>query len=163
MDIACIPAVGELPVDRAWTVSMVVKTFKGRKDVVIRLFRPTWDPAEEDAYDWSSLCGAPHPSKTADCPARERHVLLESFTADERDAVVNYLRTHYQDKVSALTTSPLTFPIPAGQAVLSDVTEGRDIGLVHCERLADWNLPFPVHGAFDLSQHRPIIEGFDQA
>jgi len=157
MDITCIPAVGKLPVARAWTLSMVVKTFKGRKDVLIRLFRSTWNAAEENAYDWPPLLGA--------SPALEtrRRVLLESFTADERDAVVHYLRTRYQDKVSAITSCPLRFPIPADQTVLSGMTEGKDIGVLHVDRLSDWNLSFPVHGVFDLSQHRPIIDGFDQA
>ena len=160
MDIDIVPADFNLPVDRAWTVSMVIKSFKGRKDVVVRLFRPTWLEREERTYDWPVLL-APE-SSGATVPECRRRVLLEAFTADERDTLVAALQSRYADKVSSVRACALTFPISRGASPLCELNEGKDAGCIHFERLPDWHLPFPVRGAFDLSQHLPIIEGLDQ-
>jgi len=163
MDIDIVPASGKLPVDRAWTVAMVIKTFKGRKDVMVHLFRPTWDPTEEKNYDWSVLLGDPVAPDLPISLESSRRVLMESFTEKERDAVVEYLRTRYQDKVSEIHACSLNFPVPLGLTALSELTEGKDIGFIHFDKIHNYSLPFPVRGFFDLSQHRPILESFDQA
>ena len=90
-------------------------------------------------------------------------VIMESFTEKERDAVVEYLRTRYQDKVSEIHACSLNFPVPLGLTALSELTEGKDIGFIHFDKIHNYSLPFPVRGFFDLSQHRPILESFDQA
>lgn len=160
MDIDIVSPAGALPVKRAWTVSMVIKTFKGRKDVVVRLFRPSWLEREERAYDWPALL-VPESPETA-FPEYRRRVLLEAFTAAERDALVAALQCRYADKVSSIRARTLEFPISREARPLFELDEGKDAGCIHFERLPDWHLPFPVRGAFDLSQHLPIIEGPDQ-
>ncbi|WP_428558437.1 MAG: hypothetical protein ACP59X_11775 [Solidesulfovibrio sp. DCME] len=161
MEIDVVPADFNLPVDRAWTVSMVIKSFKGRKDVNVHLFRPDWDPAEEDIYDWDVLTGDPVEPDLPVSYASCRRVLLESFTEAERDALIAYLKTRYKDKLSEIHACALNFPIPLGLTALSELAEGKDIGFIQFDKIPNYTLPFPVRGYFDLSQHKPIIEGLD--
>lgn len=55
MDIQIIQGGKDLPIDRAHALSMTIKSFKGRRDVEVHLFRHTWDPEEEEAIDWDKL------------------------------------------------------------------------------------------------------------
>ncbi|MGE4538789.1 hypothetical protein K9F62_15965 [Desulfovibrio sp. JY] len=161
MEIDVVPADFNLPVHRAWTVSMVIKSFKGRKDVTVHLFRPEWDPAEEKIYDWDALIGDPVdpdlPVSIESC----RRILLESFTEEERDALVTYLKTRYKDKLSEIHACALNLPIPLGLTALSELTEGKSVGFIRFDKIPNYTLSFPVRGYFDLSQHKPIIEGLD--
>jgi len=161
MDIDVVPADYNLPVDRAWTVSIVIKSFKGRKDVTVHLFRPEWDPAEEKNYDWPVLLGDPVDPDLPVSLESSRRILLESFTERERDAVVDYIKTRYKDKVSEIHACSLNFPVPLGLTALSELTEGKDIGFVRFDKIPHYTLPFPLRGFFDLSQHKPLIEGLD--
>jgi hypothetical protein len=161
MDIDIVPADFTLPVDRAWTVSMVIKTFKGRKDVTVHLFRPEWDPADEEVYDWDVLLGDPVDPDLAVSLESSRRVLMEAFTEEERDALVEYIKTRYHDKVSEVHACALNFPVPLGLTALSELTEGKDIGFIRFDKIPNYTLSFPVRGFFDLSQHRPIIEGLE--
>lgn len=161
MDLEIVPADYKLPVDRAWTVSIVIKSFKGRKNVAVHLFRPAWDPAEAKAYEWDALLGDPIDPDLPISLESSRRVLLESFTPPERDALVDYLKNRYQDKLAAIHACPLNFPIPLGLTALSELTEGKEIGFIHFDRIHNYSLPFPVRGFFDLSQHKPIMDAVD--
>ncbi len=162
MEIDIVPAREFLPVDRAWSLSIVIKSFKGRKDVEVHLFRPTWDALEEEAYDWDKIMGDPmHPDMDCD-NASARKLVMESFTPEERDQLVTYLNERYTDKLAAIRSCPIDFPVPQGIAALSDLTEGKDIGFVHFDKIPHYTLSFPVRGFFDLSQHSPMIDVVEQ-
>ncbi len=157
MDVTLIPPDTELPVERAFSLSMTVRTFKGRRDVEIHLFRHAWDSAEEQAYDWDRLIGPPLSPDASNDPAGSRLVLLESFTRAERDSIVAFLAKQYSDRLEAIFSRPLTFPIPAGLTGLSQVRAGKNIGLVDFSRIRSYTLPIPLRGLYDLNQHKPII------
>lgn len=158
MQIDIVPAQERLPVDRAWSVSIVIKSFKGRKDVEVHLFRPEWDELEEEAYDWDNVLGDPmHPDMDADI-AGGRKLVMESFTAEERDMIVEYFKERYAGKLEVIRSCPIDFPIPLGIPALCDLTEAKDAGFVLFDRIPHYTLPFPVRGFFDLSQHPPIVE-----
>ncbi len=158
MLIDIVPAQEKLPVDRAWSMTVVIKSFKGRKDVEVHLFRPEWDTLEEDVYDWDSVLGDPiHPDMDADMSSARR-LVMESFTVEERDMLVAYFQQRYADKLEAVRSCPIDFPVPLGIAALSDLEEGKDIGFVHFDKIPHYSLPFPVRGFFDLSQHAPLVE-----
>ncbi len=158
MLIEIVPAQEKLPVDRAWSMTVVIKSFKGRKDVEVHLFRPEWDTLEEDVYDWDTVLGDPiHPDMDADMSSARR-LVMESFTAEERDMLVAYFQQRYADKLEAVRSCPIDFPVPLGIAALSDLEEGKDIGFVHFDKIPHYSLPFPVRGFFDLSQHAPLVE-----
>jgi len=158
MDIDITDAPKGLPVERAWSVSIVIKSFKGRRDVEVHLFRPKWDPKEEDQFDWSMILGDPiTPEADYDIKA-SRKLVMESFTARERDLLLEYLRNRYGEKLASIQACPIDFPVPLGILALSELTEGKDIGFIHFEKIPNYTLPFPVRGFFDLSQHSPLIE-----
>jgi len=163
MDVTLIPPEAELPVERAFSLSMKVRTFKGRRSVEIHLFRPSWERTEEQDHDWDTLIGPPlHAHDTGErnsLPSADssRLVLLESFTRQERDSIVAFLSAQYSDRLEAIFSCPLSFPIPAGLLGLSQVKAGKNIGLIDFSRLRSYDLPISLRGLFDLNQHKPII------
>lgn len=157
MDLTIIPPEGELPVERAYSLSMTVRTFKGRRDVDIHIFRHDWSPEEEQDYDWDALIGPPLAPDGSRDPAGSRIVLLESFTREERDSIVDFLVRQYEDRLEAVLSCPLAFPIPAGLTGLSQVKAGENIGLVDFSRIRGYTLPIPIRGLYDLNQHKPMI------
>lgn len=162
MHIDIVPALERLPVDRAWSLTIVIKSFKGRKDVEVHLFRPDWDTLEEEAYDWDGILGDPmHPDMDADI-ASGRMLVMESFTPEERDMLVAYFKKHYEGKVSEIRSCPIDFPVPLGIPALCTLTEGKDVGFILFDKIPHYKLPFPTRGFFDLSQHAPIVEAEQQ-
>lgn len=159
MDLNIYSSETALPVERAYMVSMIIKSFKGRRDVEVHLFRPDFDPAEEEQYDWDKLLGDPiHPDLDVDIPKSKR-ILLESFTLEERDTVVEYLKVRYGSRLASISSGPLDLPIPLGIPPLSSIPGGKTIGFIHFEAVPNYTLPFTVHGFYDLAQHKPLVEG----
>jgi len=158
MDIIITPSSSPLPIDRAYCLSMVIKSFKGRRDVEVHLFRACWKDGEFKESDLDKLIGAPIDPSSTD-PAGSRTVILESFTDSERDLIVNYLKEQYSTRLTALNSTPLTFPVPAGLTGLSQVHAGKNIGFIEFEKIPSYSLEIPLKGLYDLSQHPPIVEG----
>lgn len=148
----------QLPVPRAHVLTMTIKSFKGRRNVEVHLYRVGWNPDEPDQHEWEKLLGeVEHPEAGID-PENSRKVLLEAFTVEERDQLVAYLQQRYGSKLESITSCALNFPIPRGLAALSDVAEGKSVGRIRLETVPHYPLPFAVHGLYDLSQHEPILE-----
>ncbi len=157
MQIDIIPPDKALPVERAYVLSMVIKTFKGRKDVEVHLFRPDLDPDQAEGYAWDELIeDTHHPDVQADFAAA-RKVLMEAFTEKERDLVIDYLKKRYVAKLESIASCAMNFPAPLGIPALSQMPEGKTIGFIRFEKIPNYTLPFPVHGLYDLAQHEPIV------
>lgn len=148
----------QLPVTRAYVMTMVIKSFKGRRNVEVHLYRAGWKSEELESYDWDGLLGEPMHTDTPIPHENSKKVLLEAFTAEERDQLVGYLQHRYGEKLASISACSLDFPIPKGLAALSDVPEGKSVGRVRLETVPQFTLPFPVHGLYDLSQHEPLME-----
>ena len=146
------------PVDRAYVISMVIKSFKGRRDVEAHLFRPEYDPEDLKGYDWVKLIGDPAQPGADDDPATAQKILLESFSSAERDQVLQFLQDCYADRVSKVSVHTLDFPIPTGLPCLSGIPEGKTIGLIRFEKIPSCALPFKMHGLYDLAQHEPLVQ-----
>lgn len=157
MEIEIIPPEHDLPVERAYVVSMIIKSFKGRKDVEVHLFRTEYDESELEQYDWKELVGDQYTPDSPIDPDSSLRVMLEAFTAEERDKLIEYLNERYDTRVSKITSCPLGFPIPMGLPPLSAIPEGKTIGFVRFEKIPNYTLPFQVHGFYDLSQHEPLL------
>lgn len=157
MKIEIIPPKTTPPCERCCTVSMTIKSFKGRRNVEVHLFRPDWPEQEEKQYQWESLIGPCLPE--APCPeGSSRRVIMESFTLQERDRIINYLKEQYATRLTGLRSLPLEFPVPDGLPALCDAEAGKNIGLIRFERIPSYALNLPMRGLFDLSQHPPIVE-----
>ncbi|MDP3426535.1 MAG: hypothetical protein Q8S17_04060 [Humidesulfovibrio sp.] len=146
-----------LPIDRAYALSMTIKSFKGRRDVEVHLFRHVWDSEEEGAIDWDLLLAAKGMSEAEEA-AGSRRVVLEALTADERDRIVDYLKEHYAGRLTGIVSMPIPFLVPVGLVALSDMSEGKTIGFIHFERIPHYNLGIALRGFYDLGQHPPIVE-----
>lgn len=144
------------PVERCHVMTMVVKSFKGRRDVDVHLFRPDFDPAEAEAIDWNPLIGDPMHPDLNDDPELPRRIVMEAFTAEERDQVVEYLKERYEGKLESINASPMGFPVPLGMPPLSAMPEGKTIGFIRFEKTPRYPLPFAMHGMYDLAQHEPL-------
>jgi hypothetical protein len=147
---------------RGYVASICIRTFKGRKDVLAHLFRPDWKE-EDKGFPWPEL--VQEDSKNGPNAGRgdSRAVVLESFTREEIDLIVEYLSTRYADRLTRISVNSLEYPLPAGLFPLSSMPEGKDIGRIRFEIVPRYPLPFAVHGLYDLSQHKPMDQGLSQA
>lgn len=144
------------PCPRAYVATICIRVFKGRKDVIVHLFRPEPTPAE--TFAWDQLVE----ESAADAGRGDsREVILESFCREELEQIVTYLAGRYADRLTAITTNVLHFPLPAGLLSLGSMPEGKDIGRIRFEIVPGYTLPFTVHGLYDLSQHKPMDQGLD--
>jgi hypothetical protein len=146
---------------RGHVATICIRAFKGRRDVLVHLFRPEWTSQDEE-YCWSDL--VQEDSGTAQTPGRgdSRAVLLESFTREEMEQIVDYLASRYADRLTRISVNSLDFPLPPGLLPLSSMPEGKDIGRIRFEIVPRYPLPFVVHGLYDLSQHKPMDQGLSQ-
>ncbi|WP_291321108.1 hypothetical protein [Desulfonatronospira sp.] len=157
MEINIAAPVQEPPLDRAYVVNMSIKSFKGRKDVEVHLFRGHWDQQELEAYNWSIILG----KSLQEMEAGERdavRVIMEAFTRAERDRLVQYLQSRYSGRLTSINSAALPFPVPAGVVPLADMPEDENHGRIHLEKVPHYPLDFSVQGFYDLSAHPPILQ-----
>lgn len=158
MEVNIVSPEQNLPLERAFVVSIVIRSFKGRKDVEVHLYRPVWDRSEENHHKWDMIISQ-LPGQIQRDLEKSRHVVMESFTIEERDQLVDYLKERYSQKLRLISSAPLSFPVPGGLMPLSMMPENEDQGRIRFERIPNYTLPFPVHGFYDLSAHSPILTG----
>ena len=146
---------------RGHVATICIRVFKGRRDVLVHLFRPDWT-SEEAVYPWPELVQEDPQTGPSTCRGDSRAVLLESFNREEMDQIVAYLTARYADRLTRISINSLEFPLPAGLLPLSAMPEGKDIGRIRFEIVPHYPLPFVVHGLYDLSQHKPLDPGPSQ-
>ena len=156
MDITITAPQSPLPFARAHSLSMVIRSFKGRRDVEVYLFRSRWDASEASDPVLSTLVETGTPASGSGRDSRT--IILESFTEGERDTIVEYLKEQYSTRLTAITSTVLPFPIPAGLPGFTEIQASKDGGFIEFEKIPSYPLKFPLKGYFDLSQHRPIAD-----
>lgn len=156
MDISIIQPDSPPPVPFAHSLSMVIKSFKGRKNVEVHLFRGKWNADQENDIDWHSLI-AHEDCSPADTEGG-RAIVMEAFSSEERDRIINYLKEQYSTRLSAITSTPLSFPVPAGLTGLSQLPPSKSVGMIDFLKIPSYPLDIPLKGLYDLSQHPPIVE-----
>ena len=149
------------PCARGYVAEICIRSFKGRKNVLAHLFRPSWDQSEAKAYTWDQLIRTDQTPLTS--RGNSEHVILESFTYDELKALLGYLAERYASRLVHISTNVLDFPVPPGLLSLGSMPEGKDIGRIRFEIVPGYTLPFVVHGLYDLAQHQPIDPGHSLA
>lgn len=156
MQTYIIPAEEGTAIDRVYSISITIRTFKGRRNVEAHVFRHNPEMAEAADYDWNSLVGPPmdpaNPGEIEDV----KRTLLETFTTEERDAVVAYLAERYGSRLECITACPVELPIPLGVMPLSSITPGKALGFIRFDNVLNYPLPFAVRGFYDLAQHDPL-------
>ncbi len=146
-----------LPVARSYVLSMTIRSFKGRRDVEVHLYRAAWDETEMNAYEWDKLLGEAIEGREGADADGSKKVLLEAFTKEERDEIIEYISSRYDSRVTAITATPLAFPIPQGLIALSSFPEGKSIGTIKLDKIPNYSLALPVRGLYDLSRHKPLV------
>jgi len=152
MNITIIEPDTQPPAPFAHSLSMTIRSFKGRRDVEVHLFRSSWENNEEKGLNWPTLIEGNTPQDSS------KTVVMESFTTQERDHIVNYLKEQYSTRLTAIKSTPLTFPVPTGLLGLSQVAEGKTIGIIEFNQIPSYSLGLPIRGLYDLSQHPPLTE-----
>ena len=157
MDITIMNPETTLPADRAFAISMVIRSFKGRRDVEVHLFRSKWDPEEYEGMDWDRLLGAPLEGASGD-PEGSKRFILEAFTDTERDTIIDYLKTQYSTRLTAIRSAPISFPVPTGLTGLTQVSGGKSLGFIEFSKIPSYPLEMDLMGFYDLNQHPPLVD-----
>ena len=163
MEHVIIPAPPDAPLDRIYIITLTMHTFKGRRNVEAHLFRAEPDPAELASLRNKGLVGklraeangsqaAPH--GTEDDALRS---VLEAFTAEEGNLLLDYLKERYADQILRVTVCPLELPVPLGVVPLSAIPEGKTMGFIRFDAVRDYPLPFAVRAFYDLDAHEPLV------
>ena len=146
------------PVERAFVLSMTIASFRGRREVEVHLFRAGWPENEAGDYPWDELLEQAPSTEPAGAEDQSRAVVLEAFTAQERDRILEFVQNVYADRVTSVMARPLSWPVPAGLIPLSSVHPGKTVGIIDFAKIPRYDLPIPLKGLYDLAQHAPLVE-----
>ena len=163
MEKIVVPTQYDLPLDRFYIVAITLNTFKRRRHVDVQIFRPNAADDELEPLRGLGLVAPADPSVPAEVlqGATEEAALrcvLESFTAEESHALVEYLEKRYADQIEKITVCPLDLPVPMGVAPLAGIGEGKTTGFIRFDAVRDYPLPFPAYGFYDLAAQKPSGE-----
>ena len=163
MEKIFVPSQIDLPIDRVFIVAATLSTFKGCRHLDVQIFRPGATDAEVEAIKGLGLVAPADPSVPAEVlqGATEEAALrcvLESFTAEESHALVEYLEKRYADQIEKITVCPLDLPGPFGVAPLAGIGDGKTTGFIRFDAVRDYPLPFPAYGFYDLAAQKPSGE-----
>lgn len=157
-----IAANGTEPTSRVYSISIIIRSFKGRRNVQAHLFRTGIDFEELHSSDLTECIDAETPEKAnAHCLPGSmedtKRMVLENFTEQERDIIIKYLEKRYGNRLEAVTASPISFPVPKGTMPLCSIPEGKSMGFIRFDDMPDYPLSFSFRGFYDLDQHEPLV------
>ena len=161
MEHIIIPAPPDAPLERAYIITLTIHTFKGRRNVEAHLFRADPDPTAAEMLDARELVGPPQADmRPADIETARNdalRVVLEAFTAEEGNLVLDYLKERYAEQIARVTVCPLELPVPLGVMPLSAVPEGKSMGFIRFDEARAYPLPFRVRAFYDLDAAEPLV------
>ncbi|NCC25926.1 MAG: hypothetical protein EOM25_12155 [Deltaproteobacteria bacterium] len=146
------PKPDQWPAERGVVISVTIRSFKGRRDVVAHLFRPDPVTGEPDPALDNSAVIVPDSTETGD----GRTVYLETFTEDEAKALVQYLADRYDSRLTHIRASWIPLPVPPGLTPLSRCQCTQTVGRIQFDKIPNYSLSFSVHGLYDLALHPPL-------
>ncbi len=162
MDQKIIAASPFEELDRIYLIQATLKSFKGRRDVIVHLFRTNIDEAavEQELQELRHMdvvgkadADTPEGAQADDALLS----ILEAFTAEEGNLLLPYLEKRYDEQISEVVVSPLEVPVPLGVVPFSAIPEGKTMGFIRFNAVPDYDLPFGVHGFYDLDNHEPLM------
>ncbi len=158
MEYKIIAASPFVELERVYLIQATLKSFKGRKDVIVYLFR-TDTPQEElqELRDMDLVAKAESDTPQGATPEDALLSILEAFTADEGNLVLDYLKERYEEQITEVVVSPVEIPVPLGMVPFSAIPEGKTMGFIRFDAVADYNLPFVIHGFYDLDAHDALL------
>ncbi len=159
MEYRIIAASPGVELERVYLIQIMLKSFKGRRDVIVYLFRTDTNEKElETLRQYEDLVAKPD-STTPEGASAEDAILsvLEAFTAEEGNVLLEYLEKKYNEHIKEVVVSPLELPIPLGMVPFSAIPEGKSMGFIRFETVPDYDVPFKVHGFYDLDAHDALL------
>ncbi len=158
MEHKIIAAPPDIDLDRIYLIQVTLKSFKGRRDVIAYLFRLNNNQEEMEALRELDIVGKKD-INTPEGASVDNALLsaLEAFTADEGNILLAYLEKRYEEQISEVVVSPLEIPIPLGMVPFSAIPEGKTMGFIRFDAVPDYDLPFSVHGFYDLDAHDSLV------
>ncbi len=157
MEVHIAPATGSEPIERIHVISIIIRTFKGRRNVEAHLFRATADIDALTGYPWEHLIGKPSQADNLQSCEEAKRMIAEAFTPHERDMLLEYLQNRYGSYLKGISAGPLSLPIPWEVTALSSIPEGKTLGFIRFADAVGYPLPFAVKGFYDLAQHKPML------
>ncbi len=159
MDFKIIAASPFVELDRVYVIQAQLKSFKGRKDVIVYLFRPDTNAEELEELRTLDLVGPSDEDTPKGANSEDALLsLLEAFTAEEGNEVLEYLKLRYDELISEVVVSPVEIPVPLGMVPFSAIPEGKTMGFIRFENVEHYSLPFRVHGFYDLDAHDALMK-----
>ncbi len=159
MDFKIIAASPFMELDRVYLIQAQLKSFKGRKDVIVYLFRINTDEKELAELRTLDLVAARSDDTPEGAQAEDALLsLMEAFTAEEGNEVLEYLKERYEEHISEVVVSPMEIPVPLGMVPFSAIPEGKTMGFIRFDAVEEYPLPFIVHGFYDLDAHDALME-----
>lgn len=147
----------ELSIASRHIISLTIRSFKGRRNVELFLFKADYSDTLLDKLRLFPLVGEPIDPNNPGDPDDALRSILESFTEKERDDVLQYLSQRYAENITSAFACPLETPVPQGIRSLASIPEGKNLGFVYFERAPNYPLPFRLRGFYDLEQHEPLV------
>jgi len=147
--------------ERIYIITATINTFKGRRDVEVHFFKTNPDTSELKFFrnmkliDTKNLNGV---SNVEEATEDALNSVLEAFTAEEGNLLLEFLDDKYKDQISKVMVCPLVIPIPLGVIPLSTIPQGKTMGFIHFDENKGYSLPFPVWGFYDLDAHNPLVQ-----
>ncbi len=159
MEYRIIAASPFVELDRVYLIQIMLKSFKGRRDVIVYLFRANPDEQElEYLRGLEGLVGQADANTPEGASAEDVLLsVLEAFTAEEGNTLLEYLDKKYDEHIKEVVVSPLELPIPLGMVPFSAIPEGKTLGFIRFDTVPEYNLPFKVHGFYDLDAHDALL------
>ena len=159
MEHVIIAAPPFIQLERLYLIQATIKSFKGRRDVVVHLFRNDTDAKELDELRGMNLVGQPdHETPEGATEENALRSVLEAFTAEEDNALLAYLEERYASHVTRVLVCPMDIPVPLGMVPFSSIPEGKTMGFIRFDAVPDYSLSFGVHGFYDLEAHEPLVQ-----
>lgn len=162
MEHVIIAAPPFVQLERIYLIQATIRTFKGRRDVVVHIFRADTDKNELEALRGMDIVGEPD-NETPEGATEEEALrsVLEAFTAEEGNALLAYLEKRYGEHVTRVVVCPLDIPVPLGMVPFSNIPEGKTMGFIRFDMVDNYTLPFKMHGFYDLEAHAPLVSETD--
>ena len=158
MEVTIVPAEGTEACERAHAIIATIRTFKGRKNVDIHLFRHNINVEDGTPLPWDALIGDPVDPDQPGNPDDVKKMVLEMFTEAERDQIVQYLKNKYGQRLASVTCASVEYPVPLGVTPLSTIPEGKTMGFIRFDDVDNYSLPFAFRGFYDLAEHEPLVQ-----
>ncbi len=159
MEYRIIAASPLIELERIYLIQVTLKSFKGRKDVIAYLFKKDIDETELDALLAMDLVDKANSDTPQGATANDALLsILEAFTAEEGNIVLDYLKDRYAEQITEVVVSPIELPITLGMVPFSAIPEGKTMGFIRFDAVGDYSLPFVIHGFYDLDAHETLMD-----